>query len=365
MALALAACGAETEWSAYQLAYSAAEDSAGELTYVGPDSELYGEYVAAVYGLDPDTVTDGAIFVPDGASAREVAVFRFTSEGAAADAESALEAYLLARGRAFYGYMPEEADMVENAELVTRGEWCAMMVLPDSQSAAETFERCFGSAPPDGIPPAPDTTENTPSVTDAGEDTEWSYDAGRIITAYRTGSHAGLDSREREILDAAGYILTEVAPDTLSAPERELAIHDYLIDNIRYDSDTLSVLPTYTTDPDNDNPYGALVNGLAVCLGYASSFQLLMDLAGIECITVHGGTADEEHAWNMVRLDGDWYCVDVTWDDPSVSLALPESFTHQYFNVTSNFMRETGHIWDETRVPEAEGTRWAWENIPH
>ena len=77
-------------------------------------------------------------------------------------------------------------------------------------------------------------------------------------------------------------------------------------------------------------------------------------------------TLDEGTELTVLSVDGEWCCVDVTWDDPSgYSSVLPDEFTHQYFNVTSDVMRRTDHIWDASSVPEAAGTRWAWENIPH
>ena len=87
-----------------------------------------------------------------------------------------------------------------------------------------------------------------------------------------------------------------------------------------------------------------------------------MDLLGIECITVEGTaysyTAD--HAWNQVKLEGEWYCVDVTWDDPTTSGTVSERSAHRFFNVTSEYMRDTDHQWDETSVPEAAGTACTW-----
>lgn len=130
----------------------------------------------------------------------------------------------------------------------------------------------------------------------------------------------------------------------------------------RYDNNTLSQLPDFQENPNNDNPYGFLVDGVGICLGYTRTFQLFMDLLGIECITVEGTaynyTAD--HAWNQVRLDGDWYCVDVTWDDPTTSGTVSERNAHRFFNVTSEHMRDTNHQWDEVSVPEATGTAYAW-----
>ena len=83
-----------------------------------------------------------------------------------------------------------------------------------------------------------------------------------------------------------------------------------------------------------------------------------MDLLGIECITVVGASfgSSEDHAWNMVKLDGAWYCVDVTWDDPGGG----GQAIHRYFNVTSQFMRDTDHQWDYGAVPEATAEEYAY-----
>ncbi len=67
-------------------------------------------------------------------------------------------------------------------------------------------------------------------------------------------------------------------------------------------------------------PYGALINGKAVCEGYARAFKLLMDTQGIPCVEVVGYVYDEfnnlePHAWNYVSLDGKWYLVDCTYND--------------------------------------------------
>lgn len=65
--------------------------------------------------------------------------------------------------------------------------------------------------------------------------------------------------------------------------------------------------------------YGALVNGSAICTGYAAAFQYLCDLLGVTSIYADGyagyATGSTAHAWNMVWLDGAWYHVDVTWMD--------------------------------------------------
>ena len=92
-------------------------------------------------------------------------------------------------------------------------------------------------------------------------------------------------------------------------------VHDYLVDNINYES-SLSKENIY-------NIYGALVNRECVCEGYARAFKYLLDELDIPCVMVIGTATNsqgetENHAWNYVQLNGNWYAVDSTWDDPVV-----------------------------------------------
>ena len=78
---------------------------------------------------------------------------------------------------------------------------------------------------------------------------------------------------------------------------------------------------TYTTGaPRAHSAAGALLDGSAVCDGYAKAFKLLCDTRDIPCVIVTGmavqASSSEAHAWNYVQMeDGNWYAVDVTWDD--------------------------------------------------
>lgn len=100
-----------------------------------------------------------------------------------------------------------------------------------------------------------------------------------------------------------------------SAEDKIKLVHDYLIDTIDYDINAGSTVYDI---------YGALVNKRVVCEGYAKAFKYILDDLGIPCIIVCGtGTNStgitESHAWNYVQLDGTWYAVDVTWDDPIIT----------------------------------------------
>ena len=189
------------------------------------------------------------------------------------------------------------------------------------------------------------------------------FDPAAILTAWRTGNSAALTEKNKAILEACREVIGDVIRSGMTDYEKGLAIHDWIVMWASYDTEANNNAPTARPSPDNDNPYGVFYNKKAICSGYTSTFQLFMDILGIECITVNGFARNMEtvHAWNMVRLDGEWYCVDVTWDDPT-GVFPPGFVSHDYFNVTSQYLRDHQHIWDETAVPEATAVVYSWEN---
>ncbi len=97
----------------------------------------------------------------------------------------------------------------------------------------------------------------------------------------------------------------------MSDLQKAIALHDYLTVNCEYDNEnyTANTLPE-----ESFNTYGVFARRTAVCQGYALAYKYLLNEAGIEC---HMVTSDAmNHAWNLVNLDGQYYQVDVTWDDP-------------------------------------------------
>lgn len=176
------------------------------------------------------------------------------------------------------------------------------------------------------------------------------YDTSDILAAWEKRDPTGLSRYDRTIYDNAGEVLGELLHNGMSDFEKEVAIYDWVTQNLSYDwthQDPLEETPetSYT-------PYGGLVEHMGVCLGYASTFELLMDMAGVECITVIGASlgSTEAHAWNMVQLDGEWYCADPTWDKDCVR------WEWRFFNVTTEFMVRSNHQWDYAGIPEATAT---------
>ncbi len=86
-----------------------------------------------------------------------------------------------------------------------------------------------------------------------------------------------------------------------------LYIHDYLTENCKYIESGVENI---------DNAYGCLVDKNANCEGYSKAFKYLCDGSNIPCVVTVGKSFDgTNHAWNQVQLGGNWYNVDVTWDD--------------------------------------------------
>lgn len=124
-----------------------------------------------------------------------------------------------------------------------------------------------------------------------------------------------LDSAKREFEEAAQVILSG-AQNLGSDSEKERYVHDALMQIVLYDGEA----------PMNQSAYSALVGGRSVCAGYARAFQYLMQRMGIPCYYCTG-FAGEDHAWNILRLDGVFRNVDVTWDDTDPA-------TYDYYNKT-------------------------------
>lgn len=151
--------------------------------------------------------------------------------------------------------------------------------------------------------------------------------------------HYRFDANQRvtyasELTDAATALLKDL-PTEKDLYFTELVLHDRLVKGCTYDTeaaadDDASDIMAYTA-------YGALVEGSAVCEGYARAFQLLLNRAGIPTTVINGTAVDtnEPHMWNLILLNDRHYYVDPTWNDNQ------DKGYHTYFNVTSDELAKT------------------------
>lgn len=174
------------------------------------------------------------------------------------------------------------------------------------------------------------------------------WDNYPIIYAYRSNDISALNEQQTAMYDRYCDILSSTVSSSNPDVINELTVHDYIVNNVRY-----------VLDRNSDSPaYDALFNRSASCSGYTEVFQTLMDMAGIRCIPVTGQAGGDSHIWNMVCLDGQWYHVDTTWDDP---VGGDGTIRHNYFNITDDdiLLDHTIESWH----PAATGTDLAYYNV--
>ncbi|MBO5375816.1 MAG: hypothetical protein J6A52_03090 [Bacilli bacterium] len=120
-------------------------------------------------------------------------------------------------------------------------------------------------------------------------------------------------------------------------------IHDYIINSTKYDKDrTDHNIITYASN----TAYGVLFEGYGICSGYADAMALFLNYYNIPNYKV----ASENHVWNAVYLDGKWYHLDLTWDDPILSSG-EEVLDDTYFLITTEKLKEINdsqHRFDDT-----------------
>lgn len=162
-------------------------------------------------------------------------------------------------------------------------------------------------------------------------------------------------AKNKKFLAAADKALAQIN-DSMTDLQKALVLHDYLVLNNAYDTS----LTRYTA-------YDALVDGTSVCQGYAMAYSYLMQQAGIECTMI---VSDKmSHAWNYVKIDGKWFHVDVTSDDPLYNgkYDLHGRVDHKYFMLSDNAIKKLGHNnWDTAGLPAAKTAtynNYFWKDV--
>ena len=175
---------------------------------------------------------------------------------------------------------------------------------------------------------------------------------GNYLVLYSKYSAGRITEMFDEINQAIIPILSRI-PDEASELTRETIIHDAIIDSTSYDFEAAEA---DNSALDAFNVYGALVGHKAVCTGYAGSVKLLLNLVGIECRTAVGMSKNAGHMWNQVRIDGEWYNLDATWDDSAVETNVLYS-RYNYFNITDERLainHKTGENYSQMKCEYTE-----------
>ncbi len=154
-----------------------------------------------------------------------------------------------------------------------------------------------------------------------------------------------LDTAKLEFESAIESILGQLTPD-MTDYEKEKRLHDILASRVEY-----------VESSNAHNAYGALVEGEAVCEGYAEALQCLYHRVGLQSLLVIGSSISpstgepEGHAWNMVKIDGEYYHVDLTWNDQG------ETLYYAYFNQTDSIITKDHTITEPAfALPSCDST---------
>lgn len=149
-----------------------------------------------------------------------------------------------------------------------------------------------------------------------------------------------LTKEENALVNGKIKQIAKSMPKGLSDFEKVKYVNDYIVHHTAYN--LKSKASPYT-------PYSILLNGEGVCEGYALSSLLLLKELGIEAQYISGTARGELHAWNLVKLDGKWYHLDTTWNDP-----IPDRgnvIGYDYFLIPDERMKKD-HKWNEADFPK-------------
>ncbi len=138
--------------------------------------------------------------------------------------------------------------------------------------------------------------------------------------------------------------LAQVIENGMTDEQKATALHDYLVQHMVYDK-TANSNPGF----EKRNAYEALVNGIGVCEGYALAYAALLKEVGIE--VDYCRSQNMNHIWNYVKLGGNWYHADLTYDDITADQVGATGYVkHTYFLLSDDAMRNAAHNWEPNGI---------------
>ncbi|XP_070546241.1 kyphoscoliosis peptidase-like [Ptychodera flava] len=186
------------------------------------------------------------------------------------------------------------------------------------------------------------------------------YDRMRVLDQHALKAPKRLKNSPKDLVS---YLLKPAKNDL----ERYRLLFRWEAQNVDYD-----VEGYYSGNYGDNSPEGVLKNGKSVCEGYGGLYKYLCELAGLECVKLSGaskggdykpgdvfpiidGKVKTDHAWNKIKIDGEWYLCDCTWAAGAVGfdkdcgenkytrcwneyyfLSDPEMFTSKHFPIDEN-----------------------------
>ena len=146
-----------------------------------------------------------------------------------------------------------------------------------------------------------------------------------------TVNKAYTDKEIDEINKIVDKVIEENITNKTPTKEKIKIIHDYIIDNTEYDK--LKYENKEDTTYKSNTAYGVLIEGYGTCNGYADAMAIFLNKMNI----INYKISNNEHIWNLVYLDENWYHLDLTWDDPISDININRD---TYFLITTKTLEE-------------------------
>jgi len=155
-----------------------------------------------------------------------------------------------------------------------------------------------------------------------------------------------------EYCAAVRSIVDECVDSDWTDTKKAIAVFDYISDNVKYDWNLPKDDP-YPYNHISHTEYSALVKNVAVCDGFSFAYRDVMRYLGIDCRVYHGDvestTDNAAHAWNQIKLDGDWYHCDLTWQ---INLKENDVSDIRHFGKSDSQMERNSYFLLEEDAPE-------------
>lgn len=168
-----------------------------------------------------------------------------------------------------------------------------------------------------------------------------------ISDAYRNGDGSQLSKADKETLEMAEEVLDEIITNSMGNYEKELAVYTWMVENLGGGNSNEGVIGRPGGNRRAFTPHDVLMSRDAVCVGYATTFRLFMNMLGMDVHIVH----NDYHSWDLVEIEkGQWYHVDV-YSDVHGSM-------FGNFNMTDDVCK-MGHNWDGSALPVADSVKYS------
>ena len=165
------------------------------------------------------------------------------------------------------------------------------------------------------------------------------------------GIKHNLDNRLVNLNNQIDNIVDEIISDDMDEYEKMNTIASYVLNNLMYDYAALNDESLATEY--NHNPLESALNGLGVCASFAAFTNVLAIKAGLTSYY----TFNNDHAWNLVKLDGNYYYIDTTNADviPNVSKYMIEKYGKGFYYLQDPFHTELSHMsnLDDLPIPKS------------